>query len=261
MEMVTGIFTSISAAERATHRLDSVVGKDNIALLRPGEAEIMANSISATDAEQPGMGEVIGGVTGAAAGMAGGVELAAAATALIPGVGPVMAVGMIGGALLGALGGAKAGQALEKGMSDGLPEDELFVYEDALRHGRSVVVAFCDGPSTAASAREILQQEGAESVDAAREMWWVGLRSAEQEHYSQPEGNLSQNEKFYRLGFEAALHAKYRCKEYDQVLSEMQADLEEVQRRYPGADVEKPFVRGFQRGRDHYQELCNKAGH
>ena len=32
--------------------------------------------------------------------------------------------------------------------------------------------------------REIMKKEGAESVDAAREQWWVGLRSAEENHYS-----------------------------------------------------------------------------
>lgn len=92
-------------------------------------------------------------------------------------------------------------------------------------------------------------------------MWWIGLRSAEQEHYSRGSANFDRDEKFYRLGYEAALHAKYRCKEYDQIMSEMQADLEEVQQRYPGVDVEKPFLKGFERGRAYYQELCKKASH
>jgi hypothetical protein len=170
-----------------------------------------------------------------------------------------MALGLLGGALLGAFGGAKAGQALERGMSEGLPEDEFFVYEDALRHGRSVLIASCDDHSIALSVREFLQKEGAEAVDAAREMWWVGLRSAEKEHYSQGDGHFERDEKFYRLGFEAALHARNRCKEFDQILSEMQADIEEVKRQHPGVDVEEPFRRGFERGRDYYQGLCNQT--
>jgi len=42
----------------------------------------------------------------------------------------------------GAIGGAALGDALDEGMTEGLPKDELFIYEDALRQGRSVVIAF-----------------------------------------------------------------------------------------------------------------------
>jgi hypothetical protein len=66
-------------------------------------------------------------------------------------------------------------------------------------------------------------------------------------------------EKFYLLGFEAALHARHRCKEFDQIASEMASDLEELQRQYPGAAVEEPFAQGFQRGREYYQRLCNES--
>lgn len=204
METVTGIFTSTADAQRAKGRLQSVLPGDKITLLMPGEAAEVPEEVDSTSAEQPGMAAAIGGVAGAAAGMAGGVEAAAAATALIPGVGPVIALGMLGGGLLGAFAGAAAGRALERGMSDGLPEDELFVYEDALRRRRSVVVAACDDHASATLARRILKDEGAESIDAARDMWWIGLRSAEEEHYSKDGAKFDRDEKFYRLGFQAA---------------------------------------------------------
>jgi hypothetical protein len=121
-----------------------------------------------------------------------------------------------------------------------------------------VLIASTEDESTAGSVRKLLEQEGAEAVDAAREQWWIGLRSAEHEHYSKRGGKFDQVEKFYRLGFEAALHARNRCKQYDQILAEMEADLEELQRRYPGVNVEEPFRRGFERGRDYDQRLCNK---
>ena len=57
---------------------------------------------------------------------------------LIPGVGPVIAGGIIGAAILGVGGaatGAAAGAALERELADGLPHDELYLYEDALRKG------------------------------------------------------------------------------------------------------------------------------
>lgn len=260
METVTGVFTSTESAEGARRRLQAILSGDKITVLVPGDAAKMPESVRSTSAEQPGMGTAMGGEAGAAVGRAEGVEVAASATASIPGVGPVTALGMLGGALLEVLGGAKAGQALDGELSEGLPQDEFFVYEDALRRGRSVLMAFCDDHSTALSVREFLQKQGAEAVDAAREMWWTGLRSAEEEHYSQAGAKFDRDEKFYRMGFEAALHAKHRCQEYDQMLSEMQADIEELQQRYPGVAAEEPFRRGFERGRDYYQGLCNQAG-
>jgi hypothetical protein len=144
-------------------------------------------------------------------------------------------IGLLGAAVLAAAGGsirAVAGEKLENSMTEGLPEDELFIYEDALRKGRSVVVALSDDEAAASRLRELLTVEGVESVDVARKEWWVGLRSAEREHYSAPGRNFDDDEKFYRLGFESALHARTRCKEYDQVSSEMTAKLEE-----PGGNI------------------------
>jgi hypothetical protein len=85
------------------------------------------------------------------------------------------------------------------------------------------------------------------------------LRDAESEHY-QPHGEKAgNNEKYYRLGFESALHARTRCKEYDQVMGEMNAAIRDLERGNPGVDVATPFTRGYERGRDYYQELCNKS--
>jgi hypothetical protein len=181
--------------------------------------------------------------------------------ALIPGVGPITAIGLLGAAIAGAAGatvGAAVGDEAEKSTIEGLPEDEIFVYEDALRKGRSVVVALAENDDSAKRLREIMKQERAESVDAAREQWWIGLRSAEESHYSQSGKNFADDEKFYRLGFEAALHARTRCMEFDQVSGEMNAALEDVQRENPGVDLEEAFTRGYQRGRDHYQQLCDQ---
>jgi hypothetical protein len=79
------------------------------------------------------------------------------------------------------------------------------------------------------------------------------------EHYLKSGQQFGDGEKFYLLGFEAALHARNRCKEFDQIASEMASDLEELQRQYPGAAVEEPFAQGFQRGREYYQRLCNES--
>jgi hypothetical protein len=78
-------------------------------------------------------------------------------------------------------------------------------------------------------------------------------------HYLKSGQKFGDGEKFYLLGFEAALHARNRCKEFDQIASEMASDLEELQRQYPEAAVDEPFAQGFQRGREYYQRLCNES--
>lgn len=261
MESVTGVFDTRAAAEQAYHQLKHAgIHADNLTVLTPGSQDHMDKEIQTvpTEAsEQPGMGSAMGALLGGGVGITGGSVL----MALIPGVGPITALGLLGAAVLGAAGatvGAAAGGKIEKATYEGLPEDEIFLYEDALRKGRSVVIALADDEPSASSVRELLKHAGAESVDAAREQWWTGLRSSEESRYAKSGRNFSEDEEFFRLGFQAAMHARTRCMEFDQVSAEMDAALEDVQQRYPGKDVEEPFTRGYRRGREHYQQLCDE---
>ena len=103
---------------------------------------------------------------------------AAVLSAIIPGIGPVMAGGLGALSLVGAVGGGlagpQAGGALEHAMADGVPKDELFLYEDALRQGRTVLIVLTEEVAQAEAARTTCAQAGAESLDAARDTWWVG---------------------------------------------------------------------------------------
>lgn len=72
-----------------------------------------------------------------------------------------------------------------------------------------------------------------------------------------PSGGTEEN--FYRLGYEAALHAKYRCMEYDQIMSEMQSDIEELKERHPGVNFEKAYIKGFEDGRAQDEANCRDA--
>ena len=198
-----------------------------------------------SDAEQPGMGKAVGGVVGAAIGIAGGLELGAvAATMLIPGVGPVVAVGLAGAALLGALGavgGVAAGAALES--TNGVPADEIFVYKDALRRGRSVLFAEADSGSQADRVRDLLTEAGAESIDAAREEWWIGLSSAEQEHYPTLRRDFERDGPAYRKGFETGLEPNgHRTAE------------EAAGQFYPVGTDREAFRSGYERGQTHRTE-------
>jgi hypothetical protein len=119
-------------------------------------------------------------------------------------------------------------------------------------------VALTDDSKSTAKIREVLSRNRAETIDAAREQWWIGLRSAEEGRYSVPQ-KFSGDEQFFRLGFEAAMHARTRCLEFDQVSGEMNAALDDIKVQYPNANVEEPFLAGYHRGREHYQELCDET--
>jgi hypothetical protein len=223
MITVAGVFRSRERAQQAAVDLRQT-GLRNINLLIPGDTASQVSEVPTIEGEQPGMGKAVGTVLGGALGMAAGMEIgAAAATILIPGVGPVLAVGIAAAAILGvggAVGGAAAGAALEKDSTIGLPADELFVYKDALKQGRSVIFVEARDDSEAAEANAVLASAGAESIDAAREEWWVGLRSAEKEHYRALGRNFEAEEQDYRRGFEAALRNGNRTANADRVASE-----------------------------------------
>lgn len=253
MNTVVGIFNSFADAKRAAAMLQSLGITDNqIGLLSPRtpEDEIEAN-IPTTETEQPGMGTAVGGTVGGALGVAGGMHAGlAAATALIPGVGPVFALGLLGAALFGiggAAAGAAAGDAIDENLDTGLPRDELYLYEDALRRGRSVVIAQANSDEQAERARGELKRAGAESIDAAREQWWIGLRGAEEAEYSSEGGNFNVDEAAYRLGFEAALHPDQRGKSYERTVDNLRT-------KYADNCGLEAFRRGYDRGQA-YQRM------
>jgi hypothetical protein len=250
MKTVVGIFTSRAEAERAIDGLQKIgIARENVSFIAPGASEKELEAIPTTDAEQPGAGKAFGGLVGGALGAAGGMHLGTAVASLvIPGVGPIVAMGAAAAALLGvggAIGGAAAGGALENVTSEGLPKDELFIYEDALKKGRTIVIALAEDEGQAGAARETLIQAGAESLDAAREDWWVGLRDAEEEAYSVPGRSFKLDEPNYRRGFEAALRQRLRGWSYEQA-------REELRELYPEIYEEESFRRGYERGKAHF---------
>src|ERR1700734_566224 len=249
MEAISGVFKARKGAEDAVEEVrKSGIAADKITLLTPGtvgqvDKEMQSGPVDS--AQQPGIGKGLGALAGGGVGIAGGALL----VALVPGLGPITAVGLLGAAILGAAGatiGATVGNTLEKSTTTGLPEDEIFVYEDALRQGRSGGIVMADNTESATLVRDQLKMHGAESVDAAREQWWIGLRDSEESHYTKSGKSFTEDEKYYRLGFEAALHAKRRCVEFDQVSGEMNAALEGVQRKHPGGQLEEAFRRDYE---------------
>jgi hypothetical protein len=254
MQTAAGIFDSTVEASRAVNDLRGEgFGDDRISLLYPGSTEEEVGSVPTEDAEQPGMGGAIGGVVGGAVGLAGGAQLGPlVASFLLPGVGPVVAAGFAAAAAagLGVVAGGLAGDSIEKSLTRGLPKDELFFYEDALRQGKSVVVAISKNDADLETARAVLAREGAESLDAARDEWWIGLRSAEEAEYDGPSG-FSAAEADYRKGFEAALHPPARGKSYEEAAAYL-CDS------YPDVYARKDFIAGYERGRAYFKAIGDK---
>lgn len=252
MRPVVGVFPDRAAARDAAGRLQqSGFPPDHITVLSPG-AQGSTETLPTTEGERSGVGRAVGAVVGTAVGAAAGFPLGAALTSvLVPGIGPVIAAGVLGAALL-APAGAAVGGAIETSLTDGVPKDDAFVYLEAVRRGRSVVVALAEDDDRAAHARSVLDAAGAESLDAAREDWWVGLRSAERERYVAAGHDFDQDEAAYRRGFQAALGLP------DHVRSYLEAEV--VLRDVPGAEHERAaFRRGVDRGLAYRESLRDQG--
>jgi hypothetical protein len=248
MTPVVGIFKSAVNVDEIKAQLAPLgVSDSHINIVMPERPQEL-NDVPTVQGEQPGMVKAIGAVAGGALGL--GLGGTAAASFAIPGIGPVIAAGLAAGALAGALGAKIAGK-IEDSVFEGLPEDELFVYEDALRKGHTLVFVTAEDKTRVDAIRHALEHAGAESVDRAREMWWVGLRSVEKERYEESGRHFEGDEQSFRRGFEAALRRSNRGQSYEQC----QVTLN---RHYQGAEREEPFRRGYERGRAYLQNSQGK---
>ena len=251
MKTAAGVFRLYQTARDAAGALRRAGFSENqVNLLSPASSEEEIHAVPTSDTEQPGVGGAIGGMLGGAIGVAGGLELGMAAAVLIPGVGPILAFGLAGAALLGAggaVGGAALGNAADDRSNEGVPSDEIFFYEDAFRQGRSVLLVLAADHSEEQRAHKVLADAGAESLDAARKDWWLGLRDAEQEHYRALGHNFELDEDVYRAAFTSALRRECRGKSIDE-------ETDCLKWWYPDVWDSEPFQRGYARGRKYWQQ-------
>ena len=154
MHGTVGIFASIQDARRGAQSAFAAVPSARLRIVTPEAAADEIDTLPADDAEQPGMGGTVGGAVGTAVG-------AAAASLVARAVGVAALAGHRGGALLGLGGGALAGDALEDALSAGVPRDEIVVYQEALKRGRSLVVAVVEDAEQADAARAAMTSAGA----------------------------------------------------------------------------------------------------
>lgn len=248
MEVVTGVFKSRDNAEKAVKQLRSLgIPDQRIGIIAPGSAaaDTVEKGVPVTDTEDPGMGQAMGAAVGGAMGAAGGATLGlAVATLAIPGIGPVIAFGMVGAALLGIVGaaaGSAVGDTVEEELGEGIPHEDVYLFEDALRHGNSIVIAYADEGDQEDRAKEVLNNAGAQDIETLREQWWDELREGERAHY---QGDFDSDEPNYRRGYTAALHPKRRGKPYSDVEDDLRA-------AYVGTELDRPFQYGYERGQSY----------
>jgi hypothetical protein len=153
-----------------------------------------------------------------------------------PGLGPGGDLQLVAGARDLAFDGLARGQHdVEFGIAantlHGGPRHGDFAEELAL-DGELAAVLLDD---EAAKADAVLANADAESIDAAREEWWIGLRSAEKENYRALGGNFDNAERDYRRGFEVALRHSNGTASADRVASEA-------------------YQRGYDRGTAYHQQ-------
>ncbi len=162
MYAVSATFVSWEAACLAVERLRALgVDRNQVTLLVPGTSACDAEGqIPLDDGEAPGMGAAVGSVVGGAVGLA-------TASLVFPGVGPITVAGMLAAGIAGAAGGSALGDELEERLSTGLPRDELAVCTDALRRGRTVVIALADTGERADDLRDLFRESLAERIGPA----------------------------------------------------------------------------------------------
>jgi hypothetical protein len=198
-----GVFHTVESALQAAERLRAIgVQNDRISVFTPGPKPQPLSGVETSDTEQGGMGATMAGSILGALGLGIGVVL------FVPVIGAVTVLGALAAGLMGAGGaaaGAAVGSMLERKSLDGLlPVDEIYVYENALAQGRSIVLVTPD-EELVLEATEILKDAGAESIDAARETWWVGLKDWRKLNYDAPHPTGLWDDPLCRQGFEAAL--------------------------------------------------------
>jgi hypothetical protein len=179
MLVVTGVFRSRQRAQELVDNIREAVGPEHIAVLTPGASMRRIHSVPTTS-DMPPVGKYLAATLGAALGLGLGATLFLFLLEL-PLVVSIPASLVVG--LFGALAFGLTGENVDDQAFQGVPADELFVYQDALRKGRSVVIVRLREDEQLPRVQEMLASGGAETIDPARSNWQLGLGSAEDLRY------------------------------------------------------------------------------
>ena len=173
MHTIVGIFRTRAAADQALNGLlKNGVRQQSIIFLTGDQPQAEIASVPTTDAEPDGMGKTLGSYVGGIVGAGAGLYLGSAlASLVVPGVGSILAIGIGAAAVLG-LGGAAAGGAVgnatEHAMDEGVPKDDVVLYRELLKRGRSLLIVNTDSEELATRARAVMLQNGTEDIETFR---------------------------------------------------------------------------------------------
>ena len=206
MKTLVGIFPSHADAEAALQDLEANgFSQDQFALLTPGTSAPNLTTETAKP-EPPGAcgantGQVAGAITGFAGGVLGGVMVSLA----LPGIGPIIAIGALAlGGSLGAVAGGVVGNSVQETYAPTLPPEDLFIYEEALRQGASLLIIQPSGELRAEMAHDILHKYRATATEDAWKQWWQPLFENEAAVYGTASSiPFAQIEEEYRRGFQS----------------------------------------------------------
>lgn len=254
MTIYISIFRSPDTAQEAFNalRMEGFTA-EQLTLLGPQTSSAKLPPGSSVETSPPGAcGVKTGDVAGSILGWAGGVAGAAVTLAFIPAVGPIAAVGALAlASMLGATVGGVVGHVTQQAAASALPHDYAFVYEDALRRGRWLLMVQAPDEHEMKAAQRVLDRFATESLDDEREAWWRNLRESEMQTHEAPTHEFIRIETMYRKGFEAALAADLRGHSYTEALPVLQE-------RYPDTYDAEPFAQGYQRGQAYFEALLKR---
>lgn len=249
MRAVTGVFSSTERLARATDELHELFGPERVMVFTPETSGTLFERVPVTEDMSPVGAPIAAAITGMIC-----VTLSVGFLASLPSA----VVSALLGILIGIAGGTLGwwtGREIERYLYHGVPVDEIFVYQDALQKGRSVVVVLIRRVEDQWRAKHIFEKAGAESVDQARQNLWLGVRDLEAEQYWQGRAAFDRDEPLYREGFEASLMPWLAGRTYRDA-------IEDLQRRHPRSYSHPAFARGFDRGRQYrIRRHTAPAGH
>lgn len=253
MRTLIGIFRSPATAEAAMSQLHSAgLSDDQLLLLTP--RSISGLHVGRLPVPHPhgASGTTAGHVIGAISGFAGGTLTGAIAMWLMSGSGPIVTITTLAiASLTGAVIGAVVGGTLQKAYAPPLSYEDLFVYEDALRHGGNVLIVTPSNEAKAETVQQVFKEFGTEGVEGAREQWWHRLRENEAAARGIPHDGFTATEVEYLRGFEAALNPRTQGLSY----AEAMTFLHEQER---AVYQEEPFRRGYERGQAYKRLMPDK---
>ena len=164
---VFGIYKSAALAEQAVDRIAaSGFTPNDISVLLPDSrsSKEFAHEKSTKAPEGTTTGVATGGVVGGTLGLLAGIGALA-----IPGVGPFIAAGPIMAALAGLGVGGAVGGLIGALVGMGIPEYEAKRYEGRIKEGGVLLSVHCDTSEQISTAKELLEQTGAEDISSAGE--------------------------------------------------------------------------------------------